>query len=221
MGEAYFALQSYFGACAVDEVERALSQIADIRAQITASSRFRGFAPEAMAFNAVLTFGVALSQTLWPQVLASDPVRYVAVWGVTLGLATVISATEAISRSRHLHGRLAEHMLGATLRLLLPFAAAGIVLAAAICMFAPSSAWMLPGLWQILVGLAGYAVAASLPPAIRWASSWYFVCGAIVFGLGARSGAASPWMMGLPLSAGLAGVAIIFHDRNGERNARA
>lgn len=204
----------------MDEVERALSQIADIHAQLTASSRFRGFAPEAMAFNAALTLVVALAQTVWPQVLASDPVRYVTVWGATLGLATVISALEAISRSRHFHGGMAEIMLGSTLRLLLPFAAAAIVIAAALCKFAPGSAWMLPGLWQILVSLAGFAVAASLPPAIRWASGWYFVCGAIVFGLGARSGVLSPWMMGVPFAVGLAGVAVIFHRGNGEPDVR-
>lgn len=204
----------------MDEVERALSQIADIHAQLTASSRFRGFAPAAMAFNAALSLGVALAQGRWPQVLGQDPVRYVEVWGMTLGVATVICAVAAVSRSRHLHGRMGDALLGSTLRLLLPFAAAGIVIAAAVCTFAPASAWMLPGLWLILVGLAGFAIAPSLPRAIRGASGWFFICGAIVFGLGARSGAPAPWMMGIPFTAGLAGVAVIFQRGNGERDVR-
>lgn len=204
----------------MNEVEHALSQIADIHAQLTASSRFRGFAPAAIGFNAALMLGVTVAQSAWPQVLAKDPLRYVAVWGATLGAATVVSATEAVSRSRHLHGRMADALLGSTLRGLLPFAAAGLVIAAAVCRFAPASAWMLPGLWQILVGLAGFSVASSLPSAIRLASGWFFICGAITFGLGARSGALSPWMMGVPFVAGLAGVAIIFHGANGERNVR-
>lgn len=204
----------------MDEVKRALSQIADIHTQLTAASRFRGFAPAAMGVNAVLLLGVALAQSVWPDVLAKDPVRYVTVWGAALGVATVISASEAIARSRHLHGRMAEIMLGSTLRLLLPFVAAAVVIAVAICKFSPTSAWMLPGLWQILVGLAGFAVASSLPPAIRWASGWYFLCGAIVFGLGARDGELSPWMMGVPFGVGLAGVALIFHCAKGEPDVR-
>jgi hypothetical protein len=200
----------------VDEVERALSQIADIHARMTASSRFRGFAPEAMAFNAGLCLAVAAAQTVWPQQLATDPVRYVVVWGATLGLGTLVSATEAVSRSRGLHGRMAEALLGATLKLLLPFAAAAIVIAVAVCRFTPNNAWMLPGLWQILVGLAGFAASPSLPRAINWAAGWYFVCGAIVFGLGAATGLLSPWMMGLPFTVGLASVAVIFHRGNGE-----
>jgi hypothetical protein len=204
----------------VDEVERALSQIADIHAQMAASSRFRGFAPEAMAFNAVLSLAVAMAQTVWPQVLAQDPVRYVVVWGATMGVATLISAVEAISRSRWLHGRMADVMLGSTLRLLLPFVAAAVVIPVAVCRFAPESAWMLPGLWQILVALAGFAAAPSLPRAINWAAGWYFVCGAIVFGLGARSGELSPWMMGGPFVVGLAAVALIFHRGNGDLDAR-
>jgi hypothetical protein len=204
----------------VDEVERALSQIADIHAQLAASSRFRGFAPGAMGFNAVLSLGVALAQTAWPQVLADDPMRYVTVWGGTLAVATTVSASEAISRSRQLHGPMADALLGSALRLLLPFVAAGIVIAAAVCMFSPASAWMLPGLWLILVGLAGFAIASSLPPTIRWAAGWFFVSGAIVFGLGARSGALSPWMMGIPFTIGLAGVAFIFQRGNGERDVR-
>jgi hypothetical protein len=203
----------------VNDVERALSQIADIHAQVTASSRFRGFAPQAMAFNAVLSFVVATAQTIWPQVLAQDPRRYVMVWAGVQAASVAVSSSEAISRSRWLHGDRADAMLGATLRLLLPFAAAGVVLATAVCMLAPDSAWMLPGLWQMLVALAGFAAAGSLPHGIRWAALWYFVCGAVVFGLGARSGELSPWMMGLPFAIGQVGTAWILH-RGGDEHVR-
>jgi hypothetical protein len=205
---------------AVDDVERALSQIADIHARMSASSRFRGFAPEAMAFNAVLTFGVALAQTVWPQALAGDPVRYVAVWAATMATSSLISTTETISRSRLVHGRMASAMLGSTLRLLLPFAAASIVLAVAVCWFSPASAWMLPGLWQLMVALAGFSAASMLPRQILWPATWFFFCGALVFGLGARGGAPSPWMMGIPFAMGQAGVAFILHRANGDIDGR-
>lgn len=204
----------------MDEVERAISQIADIHAQLTAASRFRGFAPEVMAFHALLSLAVALAQTEWPQALAGDPVRYVAVWGAAMGTATLVSAVEAIARSRVLHGRMAAAMLGSTLRILFPFAAAGAVIAVAICQFAPASGWMVPGLWQILVALAGFSAAPTLPRPILWACGWYFVCGAVVLALGARGGELSPWMMGLPFALGQAGVAAILHRANGGHDVR-
>jgi hypothetical protein len=111
-------------------------------------------------------------------------------------------------------------MLGSTLRLLLPFAAAAIVIAVAVCRFAPASACLLPGLWQILVGLAGFSAALTLPRGILLASGWYFVCGAVVLALGARSGELSPWMMGVPFAAGLAFVALILHRANGDLDGR-
>jgi hypothetical protein len=204
----------------VDEVERALSQIADIHARVSASSRFQGFAPVGAGLTAVLALAAASAQTLWPHVLTDDPTRYVALWAGVLSLSTGVAATKAVSRARSVHGDMAETMLGATLRMLLPFAAAGVVITAAVCLLSPASSWMLPGIWQILIGLVGFALAQGLPRGIVLAAAWYFVCGAVVFGLGARSGQLSPWMMGAPFALGQIGVAFIFHRAGGDRHAR-
>ena len=199
----------------MDDVERALFQISDIQASLAASSRFRGFAPEAMAITALLFVMVAIAQALWPVSLAADPFDYVLVWAAATAGSIVICAAEAIVRTRLLHGALAQVMLGTTLRLLLPFLAAGIVLVTLVCLFSPATIWMLPGLWLILIGLAGFSAAPRLPHSILWPAAWYFVSGAVVFAFAARTGELSPWLMGLPLGIGQVLVAFILYRANG------
>jgi hypothetical protein len=205
----------------LNELERALSQITDIRAQLAASTRFRGIAPEANVLTGVFTLAVAGAQAIWPESLAQDPMTYIRIWAAVTIASTVIVAAAAISRSRRLHGRMAEAMLGAALRQFLPFAAAALIISAVICKFSPGSVWMLPGLWQILIGLVGFSALPSLPSAMVWVAAWYFLCGAIVLAFAAWSGALSPWMMGVPLAVGQAAVALVLHRASGELNARS
>ena len=200
----------------MDDVERALSEIEDIRAYVAASTRFRGIAPEANALTGMLSLAVAVAQTIWPDALAQSLQRYVAIWAAVTIASTVIVAIETISRSRRLHGRMADAMLGSALRQVLPFGAAGVIVTAVICKFSPASAWMLPGLWQILIGLLGFSVLSSLPRAIVWVAGWYFLCGAFVLGLAGWSGTLSPWMMGIPFAMGQAAVALVLHRASGE-----
>jgi len=204
----------------LNDVERAISQIADIRAQLAASTRFRGLAPTGTALTGVFACAVAAAQTLWPEALAQDSSRYAAVWaGFTV--ASILTATiEAVSRSRGQQATMADALLGATVRKVLPFAAAGAVITSAICSFSPDSAWMLPGVWQLLIALIGFCALSSLPPAIVWAALWYFLSGSIVLALAGSSGTPTPWMMGLPLAIGQTLVALILHA-SGDGDARA
>lgn len=205
----------------MNDIQRALSQIADIRAQVAASNRFRGIAPGANVFMGLLSLAVANAQAIWPETLARDPLRYVAVWAGVAILFTLIAATEAISRARRLHAGMADAMLGSALLQLLPFAAAGLLITVVLCSFAPGSAWMLPGLWQILIGLLGFSALPSLPPAMAWAAGWFFLCGSAVLALAGWTGTLSPWMMGVPLAVGQISVAFILYRASGEHDDRA
>jgi hypothetical protein len=204
----------------VNDVERALSEIADIRAHLAASTRFRGIAPEANALTGFLSLAVAVAQSLWPEALARDPLRYIAVWAGVATASLVIVTGEAISRSRWLHGRMADAMLGSALRQILPFAAAGAVTTIVICTVSPANAWLLPGLWQILIALVGFSALPRLPHAIIWAAGWYFLCGSVVLALAGWSGSLSPWMMGVPFAIGQLAVALILHYAGGEPDGR-
>jgi len=204
----------------MNDVDNALSQIADIQAQLAASTRFRGFGPEAMLLAGLLTLLAAVAQTIWPESLASDPIRYVIFWAAIIAGGAVIICTEAVSRSRWLHGRMADAMLGATLRQVLPFAATQAIVAFVVCQFAPDSAWIVPGLWQILIALVGFSAVPNLPRSIAWAAAWFFLCGTVVLILAGSGKVLSPWMMGIPFAVGHALIALVLHRAGGEKHAQ-
>lgn len=200
----------------MNDIERAISDIADIRERLAASTRFRGIAPKATALTGVLAFAVALAQTLWPETLAQDALRYVAVWAAVTIASLVIAASEAVFRFRRLHIQVTDALLSTTVRQILPFGAAGAIITLVVCKFSVSSAWLLPGLWQILIALIGFAALPTLPRAIIWAACWYFLCGSIVLMLAGWSGQLSPWMMGAPMAIGQLGVALIMYFADAE-----
>jgi hypothetical protein len=205
----------------VTDIDRALSEIADIRAQLAASTRFRGIAPEASGLVSVLSLAVAAAQTIWPDSFAPDASHYVVVWAAVLVASGVIAAIEAVSRARRLHGRMASAMLGMALREVLPFVVAELVITVVICTFSPTNLWILPGLWLLLVGLFGFSALHSLPREMGWVAGWYFLCGTTVLALSAVSATLTPWMMGIPLGIGQASVALVFHRASGERDGQA
>lgn len=204
--------------CVVNDVEHALSQIADIRARVIASTRFRGMPPKATLLSALAALVVATAQTLWPQLFPQDPLGYVVLWGVVILGCLWITGTETIARSRAAHGSMADAVLRDGLRHALPFAAAGLILDVVIYGFARESLWLLPGLWLILTALFGFSVLSRLPRAIVWVAVWFLASGSIVLVLAGASGELSPWMMGLPLGIGQTAVAFILHQANGEES---
>ncbi|WP_162806734.1 hypothetical protein [Sphingosinicella terrae] len=205
----------------MNDVERALSQIADIHARMAASTRFRGLAPEAVAVTALLALFGSLAQLAWPEMLTGDPLRYIALWVGVACAAALVVAIESLARSRRLHGRLADRLIESALRHFVPFGAAGALITFVIVTTAPASAWLLPGLWQIIVALAGFTAGATLPRAIVWPAAWYLLCGTLVLASAGNAGHLSPWMMGVPFILGQAAVAFILHRAAQEDHGRS
>jgi hypothetical protein len=84
----------------------------------------------------------------------------------------------------------------------LPSAVGGMLLTAVLVRFAPSSLWMLPGLWQILFSLGVFASCRSLPRPMIATAVWYLVAGLACLALARGTQALSPWAMGLPFGLG-------------------
>ncbi len=191
------------------EVDLALSDISSIRAQLAASTQFRGIAPGFNALMAVLVLIVALAQGLHPERWVDDGFRFVLVWAAVIGISFTVAVVEAVLRSQRLHGQLAPAMLNSALQKVLPFAMAGLVISGVIFSCSPESLWLLPGLWLLLIGLLGFSFVATLPRTIVWVAVWYFLCGAIVLMVAGSSRTLSPWMMGIPFAVGHVSVALI------------
>lgn len=194
------------------DVDHALAQLTAIRLQMSASTRFRGFAPSVVAATGVLALIGAAAQSLWPAELASEPVASAAFWSVIGVAAGGMIGIEALSRSYRLHGMLADVMVGGTMRLFLPFGVVGALITLVFMRAAPEACRLLPGLWQMLVALLGFTAAStSLPRSLTWGAGWYLVCATIVLLLTGDRGNVSPWLMGVPFGGGQLLIAWLLH----------
>jgi len=191
------------------DVDLALSQISSIRAQVASSTRFQGIAPGFNLLTGLVALALGAFQEAGYQVVAGDDRRFVAVWSGFMVVASLIAALEAVSRARRLHGQLAPAMLNAAAQRALPFAVAAVVITWAIETFAPQAVLLLPGIWQILIGLLGFSAASNLASGMRWVAAWFLACGIVVLGLAGQAGALSAWMMGIPFAVGHTAVALI------------
>ncbi|HEY8504955.1 MAG TPA: hypothetical protein VIL46_10260, partial [Gemmataceae bacterium] len=76
---------------------------------------------------------------------------------------------------------------------------------------APQSAWMLPGLWQILFSLGVFASCRLLPRAVFGVAVFYLFSGLAVLIVAQGEHALSPWAMGLPFGVGQFGAAAVLY----------
>jgi hypothetical protein len=83
----------------------------------------------------------------------------------------------------------------------LPSAVAGALITAVVVRSAAVSAWMLPGIWQIVFSLGILASCRFLPRWMLAAGVWYLLTGLVCLSFD-DSRALSPWAMGLPFAIG-------------------
>ena len=74
---------------------------------------------------------------------------------------------------------------------------------------------MLPGLWQVLVGLGLFASARILPRAVQGAGAWYLLAGLTVLAIASETRTLSPWLMGLPFAVGQGWLALVMSSAGG------
>jgi len=200
----------------VNDIERAISEISDIRSRLAASTRFRGYAPEAVAVIGLASLAIMLAQMEWPESLAANSAQIALVWGIVLVASGLTVQGEAISRTRRQHGGMARAMLRGAMLTAMPISFAGVVLGACVLLFAPEAAWLLPGTWQMLVGIVAFSSYSTMPRGIVWPAAWFVACGALVTAWAGLSGEITPWMAGGPFVPGYLAIAWLLH-REGVR----
>lgn len=184
------------------DLDKALADILAIRSQIAAGTAFRGYGPAAMAATAGLALATALAQALLLDDPTTQPLAFFGGWIATAAIAALFTGAEMVARSRRHHCGLADAMIQQAVEQFLPTVAAGIALAWVILRFAPEGTWMIPGLWQLLMGLGIFAALRSLPRSVAFAGAWYVLAGLAVLMAASATHALSPWTMGLPFVVG-------------------
>lgn len=202
----------------MNDLDKALADIVEIKSRIARSSEFLGLGPAALATSGGLAFLVAVAQSLIPG--ATEPAPYFAAWIATAVVACALIGAEMARRSRRHHAGLADQMIREAVLHFVPAGVAGAALLAFFARFAPAELWLVPGLWLILVSLGIFAAARSLPQGTVYAGAWYFLCGFTALMLAAADNALSPWSMGLPFAFGQCGIALIVHRATEAANVR-
>lgn len=198
------------------DLDKALADIFAIRSQIAAGTAFRGYGPAAVAVTGGLAFMTTLIQFLWLDDPTVHPVEFFSLWAATACVSAALIWIEMRARSRRHHSGLADAMVQQAVEQFLPAGAAGTAFAVLLWMSAPETLWMLPGLWQVLVGIGVFASVRSLPRTVAVAGAWYFVAGFTVLLLGSHSHALSCWTMGVPFVIGQLLLATLLHFASGE-----
>ncbi|MGA3003339.1 MAG: hypothetical protein ABSE20_16620 [Acetobacteraceae bacterium] len=200
----------------MSDLDKALADIFTIRSQIAAGTAFRGYGPAAVAVTGGLALLTALIQFFWLDDPTAHPLEFFSSWVATAGVSATLIWIEMRARSRRHHSGLADAMVHQAVEQFLPAGAAGAAFGASLWLFAPETLWMLPGLWQVLVGLGVFASVRSLPRTVAFAGAWYFVAGFTVLLLASQSHTMSPWTMGLPFVIGQLLLAALLHFASGE-----
>lgn len=193
----------------MNDVESALHDIARLRDQLAASSRFQGLAPGIVA----LTGGFALALGGWQYLAGEDDLL---AWILLAAVCAVMIGTEAVARARRLHRSMADRLLGATLNRFLPVAAAGAIMGIVVLARAPEHSRLLPGIWQLLIGVGIFAVLSNLPRQMVIAAIFYFAAGTLTLALGGSPWPSISWLMALPFGLGQLLVAAILHHASSE-----
>ncbi|MFD0936869.1 hypothetical protein ACFQ12_17000, partial [Methylobacterium trifolii] len=158
---------------------------------------------------------VAGGQALWLGDADARPALFFGLWIAAALVAFALIGFETVRRSRRLHSGLADAMVWNAIEVFLPSAGAGACLGLVIARFAPEQVWMLPGLWQVLMGLGLFASARILPRAVQGVGAWYLLAGLVVLALASGSHGLSPWLMGVPFLVGQGWLALVMHRAAG------
>lgn len=186
----------------MNDLQRALADISNIRQHIAGNGLFKGFGPQVIAFTGVLAIGTALSQAWMPAAQAASVLRYFATWICLAAVCVILIGGEMWLRTRRHHGDLANAMMINAVEAFLPSGAAGAALGLVVIVYAPESSWLLPGLWQLVLSLGVFAAIRFLPRPVTIVAAWYFLAGIASLIHGSTTQLLDPWVMGIPFGVG-------------------
>ncbi|HEY4381027.1 MAG TPA: hypothetical protein VGN01_11830 [Acidobacteriaceae bacterium] len=200
----------------MDDLDKALGDISDIRRQMARTTVFHGYGPATLAATGLFAAVAAEVQARW----LPDPLRplrgYLAIWIGTAILSAALIGAQMFARTRRIHSGMADEMIHMAVEQFLPSVGAGALLTFVLARYVPDAVWMLPGLWQIVFSLGVFASCRFLPRWILAAGAWYLLTGLVCIAQG-DDRALSPWAMGLPFGVGQALVAgiLLFSTKEG------
>ena len=200
----------------MQDLNQALEEISSIRRQVARSTEFRGYGPVTLAITGLFALGAATAQMLLIADAQGHISAYLKVWVMTAIVSGAWIGAQMYARTKRMHSGMADEMIRMAVEQFLPSVGAGALLTVVLVMCAPGSAWMLPGLWQIIFSLGVFSSCRFLPRMMVIAGAWYLLSGLVCLSLG-DARALSPWAMGIPYGAGqmlVAGVLLLSREES-------
>lgn len=197
------------------DLDDALADISAIRTQIARSALFQGYGPATVAGTGLLAFVAALAQPALVPVPLDALGSYLALWIGTACVGMALAGAEMVVRARRLHGDLANEMLAAAVEQFLPALGVGALLTVVLAARPAETAWLLPGLWQIVFALGVFASGRFLPRGIAFVGGWYLLSGLCALMIARGEHALAPATMGLGFGVGqLFTAALLYRARD-------
>jgi hypothetical protein len=185
----------------MNDLNRALGDISNIRRQVARTTEFRGYGPATLASTGVIAMLAAVAQQIWLRDPAEHILVYLGIWMTTAAISAGLIGTQMVMRAHRVHSGMADEMIRMAVEQFLPAAGAGALVTLVLVDRAPGSGWMLPGLWQVIFSIGVFSSCRFLPRRMLVAGAWYLVMGLGVVGLG-DTRALAPWTMGATFGAG-------------------
>jgi hypothetical protein len=204
----------------MNDLNKALSDISNIRRQVAHSTEFRGYGPATLAGTGALAVAAAAAQALWLPDPASHVAAYLSIWIATAALSAVLIGTEMHARTQRIHSGMADEMIRMAVEQFLPAVGVGGLVTLVLVRFVPGAVWMIPGMWQVIFSLGVFSSCRFLPRAVAMAGAWYLLTGLTLMAL-ADNRALSPWAMGIPYGAGqilVAGILLFATQEGSDEN---
>lgn len=186
------------------ELQHALSQIADIRRQMSRARQFRGF----RSATTLMTALAAIAAGIWQSNTSLEPTQFIALWICVAVGCIGLCSTELVLRSRNSESEAQSELAKQAVEQFLPFVLVGGLLTGIMWEYAPDALWILPAFWQILFGLGLYSLRRIVPMPIAVVGAFYILCGLVNL---SDSTHLSPWSMSLPFGVGQTLSALILY----------
>jgi hypothetical protein len=194
----------------MNHLDKVIGDIGSIRMQVARSTEFRGYGPATLAATGLFAVLAGAAQALWLPDPANRLPVYLAIWITTAVVSAVLIGAQMRARTHRIHSALANEMIVMAVEQFLPSAAAGALLTFVLARYVPATAWLLPGLWQIVFSLGVFSSCRFLPRPMLAAGAWYLATGLACTAL-AGGRALSPWAMAIPYGAGQLLVAAVLY----------
>lgn len=174
-------------------IHQALSDIAEIRAQLDRTETYRGFRSTAVGVSVLVLAIGAWTESRWVDDWAIQIDRYLTIWFCVAGVSAAIAGVEMLVRSRisgnrlvgKMHWSLVRHiapsfLVGFVLTLLIGMHAHEVNAAAEGSMTSAGLVWALPGLWSMIYSLGLFNCRRDLPAQAIGVAVYFLFAGVIL-----------------------------------------